>query len=320
VKSVVLSAPWAGQRRLARLRQLTAGAEELAHLRAELPALRDENHRLEFENGLLRSRLRHARSRKPHYTPMQRLQILWHITYYAVPRSRVKKHFGIATSTLYRWLHAMERGDMGDNQSKREGSRKTPAEIAQLIWRIFEANPHFGRHRIAMILRSLRVFVATSTVRNVLLCPAPRTAPAAASAKVAHAKPRKIVARYPNHVWSVDRTWVWRWHVWPTWVLVGIDHYSRMVTTTCLLEGPNYEWLNHAPVLRGFDHLVVLLADFERYYNHYRGHSTLGGAPPAVIHQGQQWLKPPHSAKVLPLAIERRVFADTRVTAYRLTA
>ncbi len=40
---------------------------------------------------------------------MQRLQILWHMTYYGIPRSKVTEHFLIARSTLYRWLHAAER-------------------------------------------------------------------------------------------------------------------------------------------------------------------------------------------------------------------
>ncbi len=42
-----------------------------------------------------------------------------------------------------------------------------------------------------------------------------------------------VTARYPNHVWSVDRTRVWRWHLWPTWASVAVDHYSRMVTAVC---------------------------------------------------------------------------------------
>jgi hypothetical protein len=190
VKSVVLSARWAGQRRRLYLQRTSLGLDEVAQLRAEVAALRDENRRLEFENGLLRSRLRKAHSRKPHYTPIQRLQILWHIAYYGIPRKRVKDHFGIATSTLYRWLHAAERGDMGDKQSKQESSRKIPAEIARLIWDIFGANPHFGRHCIAMTLWALRVSVAASTVRNVLLRPAPPKAPAAAAVKVLHAASR----------------------------------------------------------------------------------------------------------------------------------
>ena len=220
VKAVVLSAQWAGHRRMQCLRQAASATGDLAQLRAEMMALRDENQRLKSENGLLRSRLREAPSCK-RYSLMERLQILWHMAYYAIPRSRVKEHFGIAKSSLYRWLHAAERGGMGEQQSKQERPRKTPAEIARLIWDIFQANPHFGRHRIAMTLWTLRVFVAASTVRNILLQPKPPQVTRSAAVRKQEQKARQIVARYPNHVWSVDRTRVWRWCIWPTWVLVG---------------------------------------------------------------------------------------------------
>jgi len=226
--------------------------------------------------------------------------------------------------------------------------------------------------------------VAASTVRNVLVQPKPRRAPAGAKARTAPATPREIVARYPNHVWSVDRTRVLRWSLWPTWVLVAINHYSRKIVACRPLEGPNagwvvgameeafaqygaprhlisdqegvfisdafrdllirrdvkqrlgavgqhgsiavterviltlkYEWLNRVPVIRGLDHL---LQDFAIYYNEYRGHAKLGGALPAVVHRGEQWTRPEKSAKAIPANIERRVFADTRITAYRLAA
>jgi transposase InsO family protein len=234
---------------------------------------------------------------------------------------------------------------------------------------------------------TLGVFVAASTVRNILLKPKPRRAASQAAVRKQEGKPREIIARYPNHVWSVDRTRVWRWRIWPTWTLVAVDHYSRMVTTACPLEGPNagwvvdaldraflrhgppkhiitdqetvftcgafcellskwnvkqrfgavgehasiavterailtlkYEWLKRVPVTRGMDHLSALLDDFEVYYNAYRGHTTLGGVLPAVIHSGGQWSKPDKSAKMLLATVERRVFADTGITAYRLAA
>ena len=63
---------------------------------------------------------------------------------------------------------------------------------------IFEANPCFGRQRIANILWLLGVFVAASTVRNALLPPKPRNAPAAAKAEDALATPLEIVVRYPS--------------------------------------------------------------------------------------------------------------------------
>jgi len=235
---MVLSAQSAGQQRLLWLQQAAAVGGDAG----EVAWLRDENRRLKSENRLLKSRFDDAPSRK-RYTPMQRLQILWHMVHYRIPRCRVKEHFVIAKSTLYRWLHAAEEGDLGERKATRESPRKTPVELAQMIWDIFEANPHVGRHRIANIVWLLGMFVAASTVRNVLLGPKPRTAPAAAKVKVRLEKPREIVARYPNHVWSVDRTRVWRWGLWPTWVLVAIDHFSRAVMAVVPLEGPNAGWV-----------------------------------------------------------------------------
>jgi len=379
---MVLSAQAAGQQRLSLLQRAVAAGEEVG----ELARLRDENRRLNSELRMLKDRFGDAPVRK-RYTPMQRLQILWHMAYYGIPRSKVTEHFLIARSTLYRWLHAAERGDLGEKKTPKESPRKTPRDIAQMIWDIFEANPCVGRNRIASILWLLGVFVASSTVRNILLQPKPKNAPATANAQEAPATPREIIARYPNHVWSVDRTRVLRWGIWPTWVLVAIDHFSRKVVACCPLEGPNagwvvgamedafaqhgaprhlisdqegvfisdafrdslipwdvqqrfgavgkhgsiavterviltlkYGWLKRVPVIRGLDHLGQLLRDFAIYYNEYRGHATLGGAVPSVIHRGEHWTKPEKSAKTLPPNIERRVFPDTQVTAYRLAA
>jgi transposase InsO family protein len=97
-----------------------------------------------------------------------------------------------------------------------------------------------------MTVWTLGVFVSATTVRDILLRPRPkRSAPEAACAKP-EPKPREIVASYPNHVWSVDRTRVWRWGVWPAWALVSIDHFSRRVVASCPLEGPNAGWVVEA--------------------------------------------------------------------------
>jgi len=383
VKSMVLSARYAGHQRLLWLQQAAAIGGDIG----ELARLRDENRRLKSENKELKSRLGEV-TNKRRYSPRQRLQILWHMAHYGIPRSRVKEHFLIAKSTLYRWLHAAERGEVGDRKTARGGRAKTAPEVVRMIWEMFESNPQFGRHRIAMSMWLLGVFVAASTIRNVLLQPRPRKAPvAAAQARAAPEKAREIVARYPNHVWSVDRTRVYLWGLWPTWVLMAIDHFSRMVTAICPLEGPNagwvidavgsafrrhgtprhlitdqegvfvsdafrgllkqwdvkqrfgavgqhgsiavterviltlkHEWLRRVPVIRGFGHLARLLDDFQVYYNDCRGHTTLTGALPSVIHRGEQWSKPEKSAKRLPANVEQLVFADTGITAYRLAA
>lgn len=382
VRSMVLSAQSAGQHRSALLQRAIAAGDTVG----EVGRLRDENRRLNSELRLLKDRFGDVPGRK-RYTPMQRLQILWHMAYWGIPRNKVKEHFLIARSTFYRWLHAAERGDLGERKTKQESPRKTPADLARMIWEILEANPYVGRDRIANTIWLLGVFVSASTVRNVLLRPKPKNAPGMAKAKSAPVAPREIVARYPNHVWSVDRTRVLRWGIWPTWVLVAIDHFSRNVVACWPLEGPNagwvvgaledafvqhgaprhlisdqegvfisdafrevliqwnvkqrfgavgqhgsiavterviltlkYEWLKRVPVIRGLDHLDQLLCDFTIYYNEYRGHATLGGAVPSMIHRGEQWTKPAKSAKTLPPNIERRFFPDTQITAYRLAA
>ena len=335
---------------------------------------------------VLEKRLGEERPRRP-YPLMERLRILWLMEYYQIPKRRVKDTFGVARSSVHRWLKAFQQGKEGGRRPAAEPVNKTPREIAELIWDIFARNPMWGRHRIAMVLWGLGVFVAASTVRNTLLRPRPPQSSAEPAAVTYEAKPRQIVARYPNHIWSVDRTRVFRWGIWPTWVLVAIDHFSRKVVACCPLEGPNAgwvidaleqaflrhgppkhlisdqegvfvseavtsllrdwnvkqrfgavgkrgsiavterviltlksEWLNRVPVIRGLDHLAQLLRDFAVYYNEYHGHTTLGGAVPSLIHRGEQWTKPEKSAKTLPPNIERRFFADTQITAYRLAA
>ena len=74
------------------------------------------------------------------------------------------------------------------------------------------------------------------------------------------------------------------------------------------------------PVIRGLDHLSQLLDDFAEYHNGWRGHMTIGGAVPSVIHRGDRWQRPDRSAKTLSGNIDRWFFPDTRVTAFRSAA
>lgn len=202
----------------------------MARLRVEIAALQDRAHCLKSQNDLLRARLGQLHCRKP-YPWAHRLRVLWYLEYFGIARRRITQHLGIPRCSLYRWLHRLQAGDLGA-PSRGEPANKTPADLARLIWAMFAANPHWGRRTIAMTIQALGVFIAASTVRNVLLRPRPRPLPAATAAAqpLPEERPaRHVPARYPNHVWSVDRTRVWHWGVWPTWVLVALDHYSRKV-------------------------------------------------------------------------------------------
>jgi transposase InsO family protein len=104
-----------------------------------------------------------------------------------------------------------------------------------------------GRRRIAAFLARAGLHIAPTTVRRILNRgsatepPAP-AAPANPDQPLASAKPRTVIAKYPNHVWGVDTTAVptsmgfWTsWfpfslaQSWPFcwWVAVVIDHWSR---------------------------------------------------------------------------------------------
>jgi len=388
IRALVVSARWAGRARRLALEQATAAADanREAALEARVMVLEDMVEQRDAHIEVLESRLGRERPRRP-YPLMERLRIIWLMEYFQIPGRRLRETLGVSRSSVRRWLKGFAEGKLGKRNEPKEPVNKTPREIAELIWEIFRQNPLWGRWRIAMTLWGSGVFVAASTVRNILLRPRPETsAPAPAQAKEP-VKPRQIIARYPNHVWSVDRTRVWRWHLWPTWTLVAVDHFSRMVTGVCPVEGPNagwvvdaleaafllhgppkhiitdqegvfsssvfaellrqwnvkqrfgavgrhgsiavterailtlkQEWLRRVPVIRGLDHLGQLLDDFSEYYNHWRGHSTIGGAIPSVIHRGDRWQRPDRSEKTLSGNIDRRFFPDTRVTAFRLAA
>jgi len=244
MKAVLLSARWAGRTRRLGLEQAAKAAGDGVEVEAEKVMLRDTIELLVEQLACAQRRLKAASSRMP-YSPAERLHILWCIEYFGISRRQIPKHFGVARSTVWRWLRRLQDGVGLCGRKCQVSVRQTSEELVRLVWEVHELNAEWGRRHIALVLGTLGIFLAASTVRNILLRPKlrPEGTPAAAGEKPEERQPRQIVARYPNHVWSVDRTRVWRWRVWPTWVLVAIDHFSRKVVACCPLEGPNAGWV-----------------------------------------------------------------------------
>jgi transposase InsO family protein len=238
IRAALLAARFSG-----RVRQ--GSLTRLAHRDTDAKAkeilfLKDRVYQLEMQVSILQKHL-HKKRTKPRYEVRERLLILWHIEAFHVPRRKVSRYFGIARSTLYRWLHKIE-----DQTPASTAANKTPTEIASLVWEITKTNLSWGRIRIANQLKLLGIFLSASTVRNILQRPKPRDTPAsAAKPQKTEEKPesRSIPAWYPNHVWSVDTTKVRCWGRWPIHVLVAIDHFSRKVVCVAPLEGPNAGWV-----------------------------------------------------------------------------
>ncbi|HUU18183.1 MAG TPA: DDE-type integrase/transposase/recombinase, partial [Sedimentisphaerales bacterium] len=241
IKAVVIAARFSGivrKRSLKRLAALEVDAKD-----KEIMFLRDMVEQLQMQVSILQKGIK-KKQKNTRYTLREKLFILWQMETYQIPRRRITEYFGIARSTLYRWLHKIE-----DRQQTRIPANKTPMEIAVLIWQITKSNIDWGRIRIANQLALLNIFISASTVRNILQRSKPRNTPTSFEIpREAQEKTesRSIPAWYPNHVWSVDTTMVLCWGLWPIHILVVIDHFSRKVMSVTPLEGPNAGWINNA--------------------------------------------------------------------------
>lgn len=115
---------------------------------------------------------------------------------------------------------------------------------------------------------------------------------------------------------SAFRDLLEQWHVKQRFGAVNKHGYISI--TERLIWSLKHEWLCRVPVIRELSHLAMVLAEFQQYHNHWRAHSTIGGALPALVHAGQQWQRPDRIARRVPAHIERRFLSTARVTAYRL--
>jgi len=238
IKAALLASRFSGRarkRNLKRLSKMDADEKD-----KEIIFLRDKVDRQQLQITILQKGLQKKQTKK-RYTLREKMFILSYMEIFQVPRRRVTEHLGIAKSTLYRWLHKIE-----DQQQSRSPVNKTPLEIATLVWEITKANVSWGRVRVANQLALLNIFLAASTVRNILNQPKPPAGPKTVSKpKKGQDKARSIPAWYPNHVWSIDTTMIYCWGLWPIHILVVIDHFSRKVMAAVPLEGPNAGWINN---------------------------------------------------------------------------
>jgi transposase InsO family protein len=236
LKAALLAAAWAGKfrrRGLESIAKLTIDEKE-----KEILFLRDRIYQLETRIKIFQKQVQSS-SCKTRYSQKEKLFILWHMEYFQIPRHRVTKTFGIARSTLYRWLNRID----DEPKSTQQPWNKTSESLAALVWRISRDNIGWGRVRISNQLKILNIFLAASTVRNILQRPKPENQPTSTICSKIHVIKSqngcRIPAWYPNHLWSIDLTEVFYWGLWKIYVLVAIDHFSRKVVAVTPLEGPN---------------------------------------------------------------------------------
>jgi hypothetical protein len=105
---MVQVARWAAMHRRRALNCLAARSEEDKD--AEIMVLRERLAELQSQVEILRRLHQPSTSRR--YPLRERFLILYHVSFFDVPRRPVQQTFGVARSTFYRWLRRIDgRGD-----------------------------------------------------------------------------------------------------------------------------------------------------------------------------------------------------------------
>jgi len=136
IKAALIAARFSGRARKRSLSRLAT--MDINEKDKEILFLRDVVDQLKMQVSILQKGIK-KRQKNPRYTFREKLFILWQMEAFQIPRRRVTECFGIARSTLYRWLHKIE-----DQQQTSIPANKTPMEIASLIWEITKSNINWG--------------------------------------------------------------------------------------------------------------------------------------------------------------------------------
>jgi len=107
-----------------------------------------------------------------------------------------------------------------------------------------------------------------------------------------------------------------QWNMKPRFGAVG--QHGSIAVTERVIKTLKYEWFQRVPLIKGFDHLMLVCTEFQTWYNTWRPHMTLNGLRPDDVYYSRKRERPKRDSKTVPYRIERHVFQETRITGYRL--
>jgi transposase InsO family protein len=237
--------------------------------------------RAQAEFALLREQLRIKDARmvrippahRPHYLPTERLAILQLKAARGWNQAHTARAFLVAESTIASWLRRLEEQGHHALVQTPGPVNKYPHFVSQLVQQLKATLPAMGKVRVASMLARAGLHLSATTVKRMLERPLSGHPPhhrcadttGQESTEASHgqscemltsnpandqsgparaSQPRRVIAHYPNHVWSVDQTAVpicgGLWAPWLGWALpqcwpfcfwlsVLVDHCSRRV-------------------------------------------------------------------------------------------
>ncbi|MBK8977676.1 MAG: DDE-type integrase/transposase/recombinase [Planctomycetes bacterium] len=238
--SVAFTALTFAWRSAARSRRVTIRVQaELDRAETEIALLREELDIKDERLGRIPPR------RRSHYGPIQRMRILELKAARGWSSAQTARVFGVTEDTIVSWLRRIDEATDRPLVRLPGPANRFPDFVAHLVQRLKVLCPSLGKLRIAQVLARAGLHLGTTTVGRMLRSPsAADDVEQALLIDEQSAEPRRVTAKYPDHVWHVDLTvvptaagfWVpWlpfsRPQRWPFcwWVAVVVDHLSRRV-------------------------------------------------------------------------------------------
>ncbi|UCE60064.1 MAG: DDE-type integrase/transposase/recombinase [Phycisphaerales bacterium] len=176
-------------------------------------------------------------SKRPHYSPIERMSILELRAARAWSVQQTADAFLVTPATITSWTKRLDEQGPDALVQIREPVNKFPEFVRYAVQRLKVLCPSLGKVKIAETLCRAGLHLGTTTVGRMLKEPPRPTPPEGCISS-----DRVVTAKRPNHVWHIDMTAVptgggfWApWlpfalpQCWPFcwWPAVVIDHYSR---------------------------------------------------------------------------------------------
>jgi transposase InsO family protein len=121
----------------------------------------------------------------------------------------------------------------------------TRHEIAKQVWQMHDDNPNWGRWKITQSLWLCGIFIAPSTVRNILKRERPKLNYSRLPQKPRDDSPhnKTINGKRSDYLWSIDLCSIMV-GAYQSYILAIIDHFSRKIIHTAFSLGqPSTEWV-----------------------------------------------------------------------------
>ena len=168
-----------------------------------------------------------------------KLLIIAFINIWKIPNRRISLYLNISRNSYQRYITQLyyDLTALTPKSKRPVGITSiTGQSIVRLVWQIKEANPNYGRIRIAMIVWQNGAYIHPTTVDKILKRPKPHFGPVKSHKEQADEKMRSIPAYYPNHIWGIDLTEVYpfgligKWLGFRPYYILGVeDYYSRKI-------------------------------------------------------------------------------------------